>query len=638
MKKELLTDSKYVNFRYVPRWVILSIDLLLIILSSCFTHYLLMGLSVGGKSFLGIEQLFLIIGFHLLAFLYFKPFSGIIRHSSFFDAVKLALAIFAANIALVVFNYVYVFNYKEKLFLNTELLVNMFFSFTLLFSLRLIVKETYEIIKRSIEEKEHCQQTLIIGFNENAVAIANAIEKESPRRFILKGFVTTEINSKASNLRVLGKKITYLNSSQEIIEELKEASVNSIILTDLKYSSAKLFDIVDFCTQNDITVYKAPLVSNSKEDISTKRIESIRIEDLLNRPPIQLNKENKVKEFYDKVILVTGGAGSIGGEIVRQLATYKPKKLVVLDQAETPLHSISIEIENKFKELDFECIICDVYNKQKLENLFESYNFDIVFHAAAYKHVPLMEINPTEAISVNVFGTKNLADLSHKFNVAKFVMVSTDKAVNPSNVMGASKRIAELYVQSFFNEHKNSTKFITTRFGNVLGSNGSVVPLFKRQIESGGPLTITHPDIIRYFMTIPEACNLVLEAGTMGNGGEIYLFDMGDPVKIMDLAKRMIRMYGYEPEHDIEIKITGLRKGEKLYEELLSDKSKTLTTHNDKIMIAKDQTQSFSFVNKLISEIGVECSKNNNSNVVKKMKELVPEFKSLNSEYEILDI
>jgi FlaA1/EpsC-like NDP-sugar epimerase len=383
-------------------------------------------------------------------------------------------------------------------------------------------------------------------------------------------------------------------------------------------------------------------VSDLKNDKNvSKSIEKIKIEDLLERDPIVMDNKLIVKDLFAKTVFVTGGAGSIGSEIVRQVANYKIKKLIIIDQAETPLYHIQTEINNNFPNLDFEAVVADVSNYEKIESVFKEFQPDIVYHAAAYKHVPLMENNPSEAIFVNVQGTRNLADLSLKYDTNKFVMVSTDKAVNPSNVMGASKRIAEMYVQSLHYYAKESsnlkTNFITTRFGNVLGSNGSVVPLFKEQIAKGGPLTITHPDIIRYFMTIPEACQLVLEAAAMGNGGEIFIFDMGKAVKIIDLAKKIIKLSGFTPYKDIDIKVIGLRPGEKLYEELLNDQSTTLPTYHDKIMIAKLDAGNYKRISEEISVLIDYANLFDTHKIVSQMKVIVPEFKSMNSSFSLLD-
>jgi FlaA1/EpsC-like NDP-sugar epimerase len=362
----------------------------------------------------------------------------------------------------------------------------------------------------------------------------------------------------------------------------------------------------------------------------------------LERKPIVLDTRSISNQLHGKTVLITGAAGSIGSEIVRQVLEFNPKKIIILDQAETPLHSLSLEILSKDKDVVIRNVITDIRNLSSLEKVFKNFHPQVVYHAAAYKHVPLMEENPSQAIFTNVMGTKNLADLSQKFGVEHFVMISTDKAVNPSSVMGASKRIAEMYVQSLHFENiekrlSQSTKFITTRFGNVLGSNGSVVPLFTKQIQEGGPITITHPEIIRYFMTIPEACQLVLEAGAMGNGGEIFIFDMGKPVKIIDLAKKMIRLAGYTPDKEIKIKIVGLRPGEKLYEELLNNSAKNLPTHHEKIMIAEEVCKEYKLLSDEVEDLFILSHLKTNDKIVAKMKKIVPEFKSMNSVFQELD-
>jgi FlaA1/EpsC-like NDP-sugar epimerase len=386
-----------------------------------------------------------------------------------------------------------------------------------------------------------------------------------------------------------------------------------------------------------------PLITDWEDQKQiSNQLKNFDIEDLLHRKPIVLDSKTISSQINGKTVLITGGAGSIGSEIVRQVIHFSPHKIIILDQAESPLHNLQLEVSDLAKKVKIRTVLADVKNFEEMEYVFETYKPDYVYHAAAYKHVPLMEENPAQAIFTNVIGTKNLADLSSHYKVEKFVLISTDKAVNPSSVMGASKRIAEKYVQSL-NYHliqspsSNTTKFITTRFGNVLGSNGSIVPLFTKQIQEGGPLTITHPEIIRYFMTIPEACQLVLEAGAMGNGGEIYIFDMGEPVKIIDLAKKMIRLAGFVPDNEIKIKIIGLRPGEKLYEELLNDTSKTLPTHNEKIMIGQEQFDDFEEVNVLISQLITTAKKSTNAEIVGLMKKIVPEFKSMNSVFETLD-
>ena len=423
---------------------------------------------------------------------------------------------------------------------------------------------------------------------------------------------------------------------------VRSLGANNLIIADENLTKDEKIEIIEDCLNYNIKVYNLPRLTdiNDQKKVASN-IRKIKIEDLLERKPIVINNNQISDQIKDKVVLVSGAAGSIGSEIVWQVAAFNPKKLILLDQAETPLHHISLEISKCNTTAEIICIIADVRNYDSLDRVFNDYNPDIVYHAAAYKHVPLMEMNPQQAIFTNVLGSKYMADLSLKYKAERFVMVSTDKAVNPSNVMGASKRIAEKYVQSLAQklkkENNNTTKYITTRFGNVLGSNGSVVPLFTKQIENGGPITITHPDIIRYFMTIPEACQLVLEAGSMGNGGEIYIFDMGKPVKIIDLARKMIKLAGFVPEKEIKIKIVGLRPGEKLYEELLNDSSKTLPTYHEKIMIAQELQEEFDDLNDEIIDLIHKANFLESDDIVMQMKKIVPEFRSMNSTFQLLD-
>ena len=424
---------------------------------------------------------------------------------------------------------------------------------------------------------------------------------------------------------------------------MRIVGAEGIIIADKSLSSEDQLAIIDQCLEFNYKVFTVPKITDweNQKEIS-KKVKNIQIEDLLERKPIVLDNQSISQQLEGKTVLITGAAGSIGSEIVRQVLEFSPKEIIILDQAETPLHHLSLELEKNGFDSKLHCVIADIRDKEVMKRVFKLYKPQVVYHAAAYKHVPLMEENPSQAILNNIEGTKNIADLASHYKVNNFVMISTDKAVNPSNVMGASKRIAEKYVQSLHlkslkDNGTNGTKFITTRFGNVLGSNGSVVPLFSSQIAKGGPVTITHKDIIRYFMTIPEACQLVLEAGSMGNGGEIYIFDMGKPVKIIDLARKMIKLAGFIPEQDIEIKIVGLRPGEKLYEELLNDNSKTLPTHHEKIMIAQEIQDEFEDLHADINELIGIANFFDNDDIVAKMKKIVPEFISMNSTYEVLD-
>ena len=642
--KNLFSDDNKLdirNIRYLPRWAVLFIDTILVTTSLFLTYFLLKDLRIVPLKTLQVsQQIGLLVGVSFIFLLIFKTYAGLIRHSSYMDALKLFFASVSTFISLIIVNLVSLTITGEKIFITTGLIVFLFISFSTLFIFRLAVKQLYEYFKVAQREEELIK-AVIVGVDDGAISIAAALDIEHPQRFKIQGFTSSRQNK---SLRILGKPVLEMNDS--ISNLVSKLDAQAIIFSGNTLNAEERYALVRDCLENDIKVYNSPLVINWSENTTvTDQLKSLQIEDLLNREPIVLNAKNKTAQIGDKNILVTGGAGSIGSEIVRQVATYSPKMLIILDQAESPLHALQIELKDKFPDLNVSFVICDVINKTRLQALFEKYQINVIYHAAAYKHVPLMEDNPSEAIQTNILGTKLMADLATEYGVGHFVMVSTDKAVNPSNVMGASKRAAEMYVQSLYFEQKELvdddkkiTKFITTRFGNVLGSNGSVVPLFKKQIEAGGPVTITHPDIIRYFMTIPEACQLVLEAGAMGKGGEIFIFDMGEPVKIMDLAEKMIKLAGHVPNEDIHIKITGLRPGEKLYEELLSDKSKTLPTHHDKIMISEDETKEYHFVNESIKSIINAAKENINNKTVIKLKQLIPEFKSNNSEYEILDI
>jgi FlaA1/EpsC-like NDP-sugar epimerase len=635
----LLSLKNIRNLRYLPRWVILFIDMFIVLASAFFTFKMLkgIGLECVYQRYIAITiACFFLL--NIFSFWLFRTYSGIIRHSSYIDAVKIFISLVFANIVMVVINYTNYFMHGSKMFMNTSLFINLILTFSVLFLYRIIVKQSFEVYF-SENKTSDLIRGLIYGSDANAISVANALKSEKPTRFKIVGFVDKE-NMNVSK-RILGLPI--LNLRKKIPVIMRSIDAEALIIADKSLTKDQKLSIVDECLEFNYKVYTVPLISDWEDNAEiSKKVKTFQIQDLLERKPIVLDNKSISKQLNKKTILISGAAGSIGSEIARQICEFLPQQIILLDQAETPLHHLRLEMNELLLKTHIIPVICDVRNFESVNRIFEKYKPSVVFHAAAYKHVPLMEENPSEAIFVNVLGTKNLADLSVKHKVKTFVMVSTDKAVNPSNVMGASKRIAEKYVQSLHSKlladgNATKTKFITTRFGNVLGSNGSVVPLFTQQIAKGGPLTITHPDIIRYFMTIPEACQLVLEAGAMGNGGEIYIFDMGKPVKIIDLAKKMIRLAGYTPGKEIKIEVVGLRPGEKLYEELLNDNSKTLQTHHEKIMIAQDQHQEIDFILESVDDLIKTASTFVNTDIVTKMKKIVPEFLSMNSHFEKLD-
>ena len=627
------------NLSYLPRWIIVLMDTMVLNVSFFFTVLIFKGT---GLEYIVtphyLVYISLLMGVNVFFFWLFRTYSGIIRHSSYIDAVKLLFSQMAVLVVFLIANFFYEVSNGEKAILNTALFINVVLSFCGLFLYRVVVKQTFELYF-SDQGTNKLIRTIIYGTDANAISVANALKFETPTRFKIVGFV--DKNNMNSNKRMLDLPI--LVQKKKLPTLMRSVGAEAIIIADKSLTKDEQLHIVDKCLEFNYRVYTVPLISNweNQKEISEK-VKNIQIEDLLERNPIILDNKTISKDLKDKTILITGAAGSIGSEIVRQVVQFKPHSIVLVDQGETPLHQLTLELETIVTESNIHSVIADVRNKEVMRRVFRTYSPQVVYHAAAYKHVPLMEENPSQAIQTNVEGTKNVADLACEFKVKKFVMVSTDKAVNPSNVMGASKRIAEKYVQSLQlrsvkENNGKGTKFITTRFGNVLGSNGSVVPLFSKQIAAGGPVTITHQDIIRYFMTIPEACQLVLEAGSMGKGGEIYIFDMGKPVKIIDLARKMIKLAGFIPDKDIPIKIVGLRPGEKLYEELLNDTSKTIPTYHEKIMIAEEIQEEFENLHLEIEELIGMSTFFSNEDIVGKMKKIVPEFKSMNSAFQFLD-
>lgn len=632
-------QNRFTNIGYLPRWIIICIDVAILLIASFLTYLIVSNLTLRFYDTYSLTTRYGIIVFtNVMCFLAFRTYAGIIRYSTFIDALRLLLSTFSAFIVLVTLNYLHFFITGNKIYLLPALAIHFVIAFILLLAFRIAVKFLFENYLQP-NAKQKLIEVAIYGTSSNAVALANALNLEVPKRYHLVGF----IDNKKSKLtkELLG--VPIIPKKKKVSAILRKLKADGLIISNEMLSKDEKLKIVEDCLEHNFKILTIPTVSdwNDQKEIS-KSIKKFEIKDLLERTPIELNNNKIAKQIKGKVILITGAAGSIGSEIVYQILNFKPQRIILLDQAETPLYHLSVELEKVNDGVEIIPIVADIKDKRILTHIFSTHKPQVVYHAAAYKHVPLMEENPYQAVVTNIIGTKNLADLSKDNNVDSFVMVSTDKAVNPSNVMGASKRIAEIYVQSLFFETRktkdNSTKFITTRFGNVLGSNGSVVPLFTKQIEEGGPVTITHPDIIRYFMTIPEACQLVLEAGAMGSGGEIFIFDMGQPVKIIDLAKKMIRLAGFVPETEIPIKVVGLRPGEKLYEELLNDSAKTLTTHHEKIMIAVETFQGdFIELEKELQKLQIENDNLNTEKVVVIMKGILPEFISMNSVYEALD-
>lgn len=628
------------SLQYIPRWIVLIADILLCLLAyvmaSFFTAFLVAkGLEPAMIGF--YKRSVILILMQVVFFWIFHTYSGILRYSGFVDAAKLLLAVFSNVVVLTVISLLVNLATSEHLFYYIGLYLYAGFAFLLLFFPRLMIKIVFDLVNQNGGK---ITPVMIYGTKAAAVGIAKMINSgQGEVKYKLVGFIDDDKN--ATERMIMGVRVYHYDP--KIIKRTVAKKVKAIIVSPTQMSKIKPDQDLEVFLANNIQILTAPPVSIWTNDMPTiKQIKSVQIEDLLERPVIQIDTEKIENEHFGKVVLVTGAAGSIGREIVNQIIKYKPQLVVLLDQAESPMHDLRLELEEKYPHQNFTVFLADVRNAQRMDYMMDMFRPDYIYHAAAYKHVPLMEDNPVESIQVNVRGTKILADLAVKYNVGRFVMISTDKAVNPTNVMGASKRIAEIYVQSLYKkliaQGGQYPRFITTRFGNVLGSNGSVIPLFRAQIEKGGPVTVTHPEIIRYFMTIPEACTLVLEAGVMGNGGEIFIFDMGQPVKIVNLAKKMIRLAGYVPETDIKIEYTGLRPGEKLYEELLNQKEITTKTHNPKIMIAKVQEYNFDDVSALIDEL-IDYSKTcKNYLTVSQMKKIVPEFKSQNSQYERLDV
>lgn len=623
----------YFSKKSLPYWCIFLLDCAIVFCSYLFIYQ---QMNSGAKTLGVLTQLSSLVGiftlYHAIGFRIFHTYDGILRYSSFVDLQKVFYAVMCgAILTLASYNALLDINYFHRLLVNYKgIVLASLLSTLLLWAVRVIVKTVFDVSLADYNIKN----AFIYGINDGGIGLAKQIRNAKPMKFKLLGFISDDESNR--NMHLMGCKVYALE--ENIIKTMNKNNIKVLLVSPAaikQFRDNKKFQ--DKLLAADIKIY-IPTTKEWNVD-EVQQLKEVSIEDLLPRDEISIDMESVGMMLRGKRIMITGSAGSIGSEMVRQISEYNPAEMVLIDSAETPQHDIRLMMAKQFPNIKAETIVTTICSKSRMEHIFETYRPDYVFHAAAYKHVPMMENNPCESIQNNVYGTKILADLSVKYGVKKFVMISTDKAVNPTNVMGCSKRICEIYVQSLNQAIKDGiikgeTQFVTTRFGNVLGSNGSVIPLFKRQIKNGGPVTVTDPNIIRYFMLIPEACELVLEAGTKGNGGEIFVFDMGKPVKIADLAKRMINLSGAK---NVEIKYTGLRAGEKLYEELLNNEESTKPSFNDKIRIAIVREYNYNDVVNSINEL-IEISKSyDEMATVKKMKEIVPEYKSNNSVYEKLD-
>lgn len=623
--------------RYINRWVIFFSDLVLSVLATLLvsfliSHYQRYNLSTQDILSLGFYA-FLSSGISILIF---KSYANIIRYSTLREVWRILIMSIATEV-LCGFC-IFWSGVLPQHIIILFLCLDFFITFVLLLSFRILILNVYNIILLSTYSKK--KNILIYGIGEDSVILAQGNTKVYMLDYVVRGFIV--IDRKKKKYRIAGYSVYNAGTEEELKKLMVSHNIDGILFPNMQLVQREKERLIRFCESLNVRVLVVPNMEEMKGGMIHRSIRRINIEDLLGREEIRINMKEIGALLENKTVMVTGAAGSIGSEICRQLAKFQIRQLVCFDMGETPMHNLRLELEEKYPGLRFVPVIGDVRSQERLEFVFSSYHPQVVFHAAAYKHVPLMEENPCEAVRVNVYGTRNVADMSVKHDVEKFVMISTDKAVNPTNIMGCSKRLAEIYVQSLSlaikkGDIKGRTRFITTRFGNVLGSNGSVIPRFKEQIKNGGPVTVTHPDIIRFFMTIPEACRLVLEAGTMGDGGEIFVFDMGEPVKIAELAHRMIELAGFRPDKDIEIKYTGLRPGEKLYEEVLSDEEGTKETPHKKIRVAAVREYRYSEVVphvELLTQLSTEVKV---SEMVKEMKSFVPEFKSKNSVYERFD-
>ncbi len=629
-------DNLIVKIKILPRWIIILIDLVILFFSSLLAYLLRFNFDYSRFDTINVNKGIIIFTFFcLISSLSTRSYAGIVRYTGLQDAARILGTIFLGAFLTFLTSYVNYKLYGAHIIPISIIIIAFLNAVLLLISYRLFVKQLFSFFWKKESKTEN---VLIYGSNKSAQMARQIIEESTGQKYKVIGYL--DDNKKHAGKVVNGIKIFDAEEDLELI--ILTRNVKELIISERNIAIDRKNELVDICLSKNIKVRMVPPVEHwVKGELSLNQIKDINIEELLERDSIQLDNYNITEELKGRRVMVTGAAGSIGSEIVRQVLYYNPEIIVLIDQAESDLFEIENEIKLKKGTLKIYPIIADITREERMEGIFKEYEPQIIFHAAAYKHVPMMEKNPAEAIHCNIDGTKILADLSVKYDAEKFVMISTDKAVNPSNVMGASKRIAEMYVQSLNNylreKNPDATKFITTRFGNVLGSNGSVIPVFKKQIDQGGPITVTHPEIKRFFMTIPEACQLVLEAGAMGEGGEIFVFDMGKSIKIIDLAKKMVQLSGLEVGKDIEIIYTGLRSGEKLYEEILSTHENNLPTYHHKILIAKTREEPYETVKKNIELLINSAQDYDELKLVGIMKFIVPEFKSNSSKFEVLD-
>jgi FlaA1/EpsC-like NDP-sugar epimerase len=618
------------NFN-TPRWIIFIADVIICIISILLAYLLrfnfqipsievtLLSISVGS-----------VVVVRVISFFISQTYKGIIRFSNHKDSQRIFIALFCGTVFIALANQV-AFKINEKYLVPYSILIiDFFISVLLMAGFRVVVKMLYD---EHANRGRKIKRVIIYGAGEEGLLVKRAFTQDAGDRYAVNAFI--DADKKLHGRKLEG--IEIFNPDDDLEMLLRINNIDNLVVPSGVFDTKRMNQLVELCSHYNTRLLTVPPIRNLiNGKLTFSQIKEINIEDLLERDPIILDEKNVREQLQGKVILVTGAAGSIGSEIAKQVIVFNPSKLILLDAAESPLHELDMEMKETFGSIITEVVLADIRNQERMLRVFSHFKPQLVFHAAAYKHVPLIETNPSEAILTNIAGTKNLADLAVDNGVEKFIFISTDKAVNPTNVMGASKRVAEIYCQGL--NGKLKTKFVTTRFGNVLGSAGSVIPRFRMQIEKRLPVTVTHPDITRFFMTIPEACRLVLEAGAMGNGGEIYVFDMGKPVKVTDLAIKMIKLAGLEPDVDVKIEYTGLRPGEKLFEEVLNAEENTIATHHPKILIAKVRTYNFEDTCKSVDELIALFKSQDNFSIVARMKELIPEYISNNSEFERLDV